>query len=102
MRGERGLNSQVEDLKLSDFLASLVEKYGDGLSRKDIVVEAAALLKRFTYKDLLRFLYDHKIFIKQETVKRIIRKLKEEGYIEECGTWKKQKVWCVTAKTELP
>ena len=96
------MSSRVQEVKLSDFLVHVLEKYGNSTNKKNIVVEAAALLGRFTYKDLLKFLYSNRIYIKQETVKRIIRKLKEEGSIEECGEYKRQKIWCWTADSEFP
>jgi len=74
-----------------------------GLPAKEIIIDVIAASVRkgkvaFTYNDVARLVYNQGYQIKLETIKRVIRKLKEEGLLAECGVRGKAKLFCVTTE----
>ncbi len=54
---------------------------------KNIVLDKARQLRRFTYGSIAREIYSaHGRIAKLETIKRTVRRLVEEGALERCGT----------------
>ena len=70
-------------------------------SRTEIIERAAYELGYFTYNGLARYLYEQGYFIKLETIKRVVRRMKERGEVEECGYGKRGRIiWCTKEARE--